>query len=243
MSKPDDSAQSAPPTEREKDKQTHFDEIKSLKQEMDFLESVRKVTTDEPSRESLGRSIELLKGSQDRLYKSLYVKYGVTVEEADKIIGGKKPMADVLTGLRERVATYGVDAIAEFDNSGQFDAGVLRDLGNMAVNVQDVSEQAPQPLTEQEKIVENLLELSKQEKRIIQQISESRKSLNPEEIQVLEQAREQKRQEYKEKFAEVVKRSDGEQIIKLWENAVKLELKIKREAEAKELAKTPSRTK
>jgi len=245
MSKPDESVHSVPLTEGEKDKQTHLDTIKSLKRDVDFLESVRKVTTDGPSRESLGRSIAVLRETQGKLYRSLEVKYGLDSKEIDKIIGDKKSEADVLTTLRERVAAYGDEAVKAFENSGQFNAGLLKDLRNRAVNVRGVPEpvEATKSSREQEKIVAELVELSNQEKKINQQIVDARKSLNPEGIRGLEQAREQKRREYQEKFAEVVKRPDGEQIIKLWENAVKLELKIKREKEAREQDKTPSKTK
>jgi hypothetical protein len=212
MSKVDDSAQSVPPTERERDVLTYLNTIKSLKEDMDVLEKVRKVVGDEVSVESLGRSIEVLRGSQDKLYRSLQVKYGVDMERADKIITTFKSEADMLTKLRERVAAYGDEAVKAFENSGQFDAGVLKDLANRAVDVQGVPEQIP---TEHEKIVAELIDLRNAGKR----------------------------QEYKEKFDEVVKRPDKEQIIKLWENAIKLELKIEREAESKEQDKSPYRAK
>jgi hypothetical protein len=237
------SSQAMPPTEQEKDTLTHLDTIKSLRQDIDFLESVRKVTKDEPSRESLGRSVETLQRAQGRLYRSLYDRYGIDAKEADKIIDTQKSEADKLAALRERVAMQGYEAIKKFENSGQFDTGVLKDLTNRAITVQGTPEppQAPQNQTEQEKIVANLLELSNQEKKINQQLANAQKTLTPEEIRELKQTRAQIRQEYKEKFAEIVKRPDREQIIKRWENAVKLELKTEREARRQE--KTPARTK
>lgn len=237
-------------TEREKDKQTHFDEIIRIQKDMIFLESVRKVTNDEPSRESLGRSVEILRETQGKLYRSLYVRYGIDVEEADKIIDNKKSEADTLAALRERVAMYGYGAIKEFENSGQFDVGTLKDLANRAVNVRGTPEppqvtqtQTTSSQAEQEKIVANLIELSNREKWINQQLTLARKTLSSDEIKELKQDRDQTRQEYKEKFAEIVKRPDREQIIKMWENALKLELKIEREAKAKEQDKMPSKTK
>jgi hypothetical protein len=221
-----------------------------------FLENVRKVTRDEPSRESLRRSVELLGEIQGKLYKSLYVRYGIDAEEANKIMADKKEAdafgatSDMLTILRERVAMGGDEAIKAFDNSGQFDAGVLKDLTNRAVNVTGVGEpsqvaptasQAVPLRVEQEKIVANLLELSNQEKEAGQRLAISRKSSPPEKIQELEQDYEQKRQAYKEAFAEVVRRSDREQILTMWKEAVKLELKIARETQEQE--KTPSKTK
>jgi len=235
--------QVTPQTDGEKDVLTHLNTIKTLKQNIGYLENVRKVIIDAPSRESLGRSIDVLREAQGKLYGSLNVKHGIDAEGANKIITLKNE-ADVLTALRERVAAYGVEAVKNFENSGQYDAGVLKDLGNRAVNAQGTpkSPQAPPTQTEQEKIVANLIGLNNQEKRIARQIIESRKTLTPEEIQELERAREQKRQEYKEAFDEMVNRPDGEQLTKQWENAVKLELKIKSEAKTKELEKTPSRT-
>jgi len=277
-----------PPTEREMEMVTHLNTIESLQKDVGFLEGVRKVISDVPSIQSLGQSIETLKGAQGRLYESLNAKYGMDSREADKIIAADKSAVDafgatpdMLTKLRERVAMYGDEAVKAFDNSGQFDAGILKDLGNRAVNVQGVPEpsqavpeavplvpspvssqampqdapqvvpqavaqapsQIPQIQAEQEKIVANLIDLSNQEKKISQQIVGARKTLNPEEIRALEQARAQIRQEYKEKFAEVTKRPDRKEIIKKWENTVKLELKIEREAKAKEQEKTPARTK
>jgi hypothetical protein len=250
--------------DHEKDMRMHFDELSRIGRDRVFLESVRKVTTDVPSRESLRRSIEILGEMQGKLYKSLYNRYGIGVEEANKIIADKKETdafgasADMLAILRERVAMGGDEAVKAFDNSGQFDAGVLKDLTNRAVNVQEVDElpqipaQAPltpaqtltqtaQPQTEQEKIVANLLELSNQEKEASQQLANFRKSSPPEKIQALEQDRVEKRQAYKEAFAKVVRRPDREQILTMWKNAVKLELKIARETQEQE--KTPSKTK
>jgi len=242
MSKTDDSAQSMPPTERESDVLFYLGIIKSVKEDIVFFENVRKVIEDEPSEGSFERSIQLLRGSQDKLYKALQVKYGVDMERADKIIAGKSE-ADMLTKLRERVAAYGDEAVKVFENSGQFDAGVVKDLANRAVDVQGVPEQATQSSTEQERIAANLIELKNQEKAISRRLADFRKSLKPEEIRDLERAREQKGREYKEKFDEVVKRPDKEQIIKLWENAIKLELKIEREAEGKEQEKSLSKSK
>jgi len=225
MSKPDDSVRVAPLSERESDVLAHLNMIKSLKHDIDFYEGMQKVTRDEQSNESLGRSVETLQRAQGRLYQSLNVRYGIDTEKADKIIGGKISEADMLTAFRERVAMYGYGAVKAFDNSGQFDAGILKDLSNRAVNVRDTPEvpqasaqaqkQAAASQTEQEKIVANLLELSKREKKINKQIADSGKTLNPEGIRALEQERDQKRREYKENFAEVVKRPDKEQIMKL----------------------------
>jgi len=234
MSKSDDSAQSAPPTEREQDMIIHLKEIGGLQREIAFLESVRKVTTDEPSRESLERSAKILQGAQERLYNSLSAKYGITAPEADKIMDNQRldygADSDMLTKLRERIAVHGDEAVKAFENSAQFDAGVLTDLTNKAAAMPEM----PTPQTEQEKIAFNLLELKNQEKALGQQIADSRKILPPEEIRRLEQDYEQKKREYKEKFAEVVKRPDKEQILKIWENAIKLELKLESEAKGRE---------
>jgi hypothetical protein len=218
-------------SEQEKNKQAHLNEINWLKKEIAFLERVQKTTTHEPSRQSLSNTIEIYKGSQEKLSRSLYAKHGITADESEK---AKKSDADKLVKYGERVASQGVGAMDNFYNSAQFDAGTLKDIANRAVPAQEP------PPTEQEKIVQTLLDLKNQEKAISQQLVSLQKSLSPEEIKALEKERAQKWQAYTEKFGQVIQRPDKEQIIKMWEAAKIQEYKIERE---KEQDKEQTRTK
>ena len=96
-----ETSQVPPPTEQEKNILTHLNEIKSLQKGVALFEKIRDTTLDPPSQETFTRTIQTLRSSQEKLYNSLYVKFGIILEEADKIIAG----ADMPSKLRERVAS------------------------------------------------------------------------------------------------------------------------------------------
>jgi hypothetical protein len=214
------SSQSPPDSvEREKNKQAHLNEIKWLKKELAFLEKFHKTTNHEPSRQSLENTIEALKGLQEKLTKSIYEKHGVT--------------PDKLTEYRELAASHGYEAIRQFEYTGQYDAGFLADAANRAINVMSKSSQTPTQ-TEQAAIVANLIELKNYEKAITLQLVNSKKSLTPDAIEALKEAQAKAKQDYKSKFAEAKKRPDKKQIMQLWIENKKQEVKTAQAAKGKE---------
>jgi hypothetical protein len=132
---------------------------------------------------------------------------------------------DVIAKLRERVASQGIDAVKAFDNSAQFDPGVLIDLNNKSNPMPTIPDPIPSPSTlPDQELVNRIIQAQNAEQDLKKQLANTE---NPVERKALEAGIKQSFQANVTLHAEITKRPNWKELIEKKERVEKLVLSQK----------------